>query len=105
MWPPNERAVREGPCDGVAFIIGYSSCGVEVAQGPAVVVDSWSVWLWHFPCLASDRDAIPSTKNHRLKLRKLKKEQPSLSAPFVDPEKVIYRQSPCTAAKNIGSLG
>lgn len=76
-----------------------------MGQGPAVVVDPWSVWLWHFPFLASDRDAIPSTKNHRLKLRRLRKEQPSLSAPFVNPEKVIHRQSPCTASKNIEPLG
>ena len=32
-------------------------------EGPALVVDSWSVWPWHFPDLTflpSDRDAIPT---------------------------------------------
>ena len=29
---PSERPVREGSGGGVAFLIGYSSCGVGVAQ-------------------------------------------------------------------------
>lgn len=64
-----ERAIR----GGVGFLVSYRDCEVEVAQGPKFVIDSGSVWLWHFLDLtlaASDRDAVPTYQKYHLEPRR-----------------------------------